>query len=387
VKVIKGTFKAVNSTFSPRKILVVTQFTIAIVLIISTIIIRQQVKKAQGRENGYDRSNLVYHYMEGDVQKNYALIKNELINSGAILSMSKTTSPITEIWTNSWSIGWDGKKTNDRTVINRFSADDAIVKTAGLTLVQGRDIDLQKYPTDSLAVLLNESALKVMGYKDPIGKTVNDMGQDWHIVGVVKDFIITSPYHPVEPVIITGAKAFFNVIHFRMNPANPMAQNIAGLESVFKKYNPQYVFNYRFVDDTYAKKFSDQQRTGTFATVFALLTIVISCLGLFGLASYMAENRIKEIGVRKVMGASVANITRLLSIDFLRLVIVALVIAAPLGYWAMYTWLQNFPYRVTIQWWVFVMAGGLAILISLATVGYQALKAAMTNPVKSLRSE
>jgi putative ABC transport system permease protein len=389
VKVIKGTFKAAHAAVSPRKILVVTQFTIAIVLIISTIIIRLQIKKGQDRHNGYDRSNLVYHYMEGDVAKNYPLIKNELLSQGIALSVSKTLSPITEIWANSWSIGWKGKGSKDRTVINRFSADDAIAKTAGLTLVQGRDLDLTNYPTDSLACLLNESAVKAMGFKEPLGQIVEDMGREWHVVGVVKDFIVNSPYRPVEPIMIAGAQAFFNVIHFKLNSANSLTDNIAGLQKVFKKYNPDYTFNYRFIDEAYERKFNSEKRSGKLATLFAVLTIIISCLGLFGLASYMAENRIKEIGVRKVLGASVMNITRLLSTDFLKLVIIAFVIAVPLGFWAMHAWLQSFPgpYRANMQWWVFALAGGLAVFISIATVSYQALRAAMSNPVKSLRSE
>ncbi|MFM9908623.1 MAG: ABC transporter permease, partial [Chitinophagaceae bacterium] len=216
---------------------------------------------------------------------------------------------------------------------------------------------------------------------------VKDMGIDWHIVGVVKDFILRSPYRPIDPMFIAGAKGWFNVIQMKLNDRNTTSGNIATIEAIFKKYNPQYPFNYRFTDEEYAKKFGNEKRTATLASLFAILTIIISCLGLFGLASYMAENRIKEIGVRKVLGASVMNITRLLSIDFLKLVLVAFLVAAPLGFWAMHSWLQNYPYHITIKWWVFVVAGSLAILIALLTVSSQAIKAAMTNPVKSLRSE
>jgi putative ABC transport system permease protein len=387
VKVIKGTFKAANALVTPRKVLVVAQFTFAIVLIIATIVVRQQIKKAQDRQSGYAKDDLVYHFMEGDVEKNYALIKNELLTSGIAVSVSKTNSPITETWSNTWSIEWKGKDPKDKTVINRFCADDAIVKTAGLQLVQGRDIDLQQYPTDSTAAILNESAVKAMGFKEPIGQLIKDMGEQWHVVGVVKDFIMNSPYQSMEPVMISGAKAWFNVIHIKLNSKNTTAHNVEGLTKVFKKYNPEYPFNYRFVDEEYGKKFSDEKRSATLASLFAILTIIISCLGLFGLASYMAENRTKEVGIRKVLGASVSNITRLLSIDFLKLVITAFVIAAPLGFWAMYSWLQSFPYRVTIQWWVFALAGSLSVIIALATVSFQAIKAALMNPVKSLRSE
>ena len=310
-----------------------------------------------------------------------------MLASGAAVSVTKTSAPITEGWSNTWSIEWPGKDPQDKRVIDRFIADDAIIKTTGLKLVTGRDFDLAKYPTDSNAALLNESAVKLMGFKDPIGQVVKDLGQDWTIVGVIKDFVLKSPYHPTEPMFIAGAKGWFNVIHIKLNGKNTAAKNIAIIETIFKKYNPEYPFNYRFTDEEYAKKFGDEKRTATLASLFAFLTIIISCLGLFGLASYMAENRIKEIGVRKVLGASVSHITRLLSVDFLTLVLVSFVIAAPLGYLAMNKWLQDFPYRISIQWWVFVLAGLLAVLIALLTVSFQSIKAAIANPVKSLRSE
>ena len=387
VSVLKGSLKAVNALVTPRKVLVILQFTFAIVLIIATIIVRQQIQNAQQRQAGYSKDNLVYHFMEGDVEKNYTLIKNELLAAGAATSVTKTSAPITEGWSNTWGIEWQGKNPKDKTVINRFCADDAFVKTAGLQLVAGRDFDLTNFPTDSTAALLNESAVRLMGFKDPIGQVLKDNGTDWHVVGVIKDFILTSPYMPTDPIFIAGAKAWFNVIHIKLNDKNTMEKNVAVLKQVFKKYNPLYELNYRFVDEEYARKFDDQKRTSTLATLFALLTIFISCLGLFGLSSYMAENRIKEIGVRKVLGASVGNITLLLSKDFLKLVFISFVIASPLAYWAMFSWLQAFPYRVTIQWWVFVLAGLSAVFIALFTISFQSIKAAIANPVKSLRTE
>ncbi len=387
VSVLKGSLKAANALVTPRKVLVIAQFSFAIILIIATIIVRQQIQKAQDRQTGYAKDNLVYHFTEGESAKNYTLIKNELLATGTAVSVTMTSAPVTEGWSNTWGLEWQGKDPKDKTVINRFCADDAVTKTLGLQLVSGRDLDLKNFPTDSNAALLNESAVKHMGFKEPLGQVIKDMGQDWHVVGVVKDFIINSPYHPLEPMFIAGAKGWFNVIHIKLNGKNPTEKNIASLKSIFKKYNPEYEMNYRFADEEYAKKFSDEKRTGTLATLFALLTIIISCLGLFGLSSYMAENRIKEIGVRKVLGASVTNITTLLSKDFLQLVLVSFIIAAPVAYWAMHTWLQNFPYRVAIQWWVFAIAGLSAIFIALITVSFQAIRAGMSNPVKSLRTE
>jgi putative ABC transport system permease protein len=387
VTVLKGTFKATNALVTPRKVLVVGQFAFAIILIISTVIVRQQIQNAQDRQAGYSKDNLVYHFMEGDVEKNYELIKNELISSGTVTSISRTSAPITEGWSNTWGLEWPGKDPKDKTLFNRFFADDAIAKTAGLQLVAGRDLDLKNFITDSSAMLLNESAVKHMGLKNPIGQILKDNGQDWHVVGVVKDFILQSPYQPMEPMFIGGAKGWFSVIHMKLNAKNTTANNVASLKKIFAKYNPEYELNYRFADEEYEKKFNDEKRTGTLASLFALLTILISCLGLFGLSTYMAENRIKEIGIRKVLGASVGNITTLLSKDFLRLVLIAFVIALPVAWWAMYTWLQSYPYRISIQWWVFALAGLGAMLIALFTVSFQSIKAGLTNPVKSLRTE
>jgi putative ABC transport system permease protein len=355
VTVLKGTFKSVNTLITPRKILVVLQFTFAIVLIINTIIIRQQIRYAQERQAGYNKNNLIYHMMQGDDEKNYTMIKNELLSTGVATSVTKTSAPLTQGWSNTWGIEWPGKDPNDRTIIDRYHADESIVKTAGLQIVMGRDLNLKEFITDSTAVLLNESAVKVMGFKDPIGKIIKD-DKDWHIIGVFKDFILTSPYRPTVPMVIEGAKGWFNVIHIKLNTQNKLSENLKNIEATFKKYNPEYPFSYSFVDEEYAKKFNDERRIGKLAGLFAALSIFISCLGLFGLATYMAQNRIKEIGVRKVLGASVSHITSLLSKEFLKLVLIAFVIATPVAWWAMDTWLKDFPYRVSISAWVFVLA-------------------------------
>jgi putative ABC transport system permease protein len=256
--------------------------------------------------------------------------------------------------------------------------------------MQGRDIDLKNYPTDSSAAILNEAAAKAMGFKDPIGQIINrgSFNTDWHIIGVVKDFILQSPYDPIRPMVIQGPKAnWFNLIHIKLNDANSTAANITAMQKVFNQYNPKYPFEYHFIDEQYARKFSDEQTTGTLSALFAGLTIFISCLGLFGLAAYMAQNRVKEIGVRKVLGASVASITALLSKDFIRLVIISIIIATPVAWWFMYKWLGGYDYHIHISWWIFFAAGLMAIGIALLTVSFQAIKAAIANPVTSLRSE
>ena len=388
VKVLKGGFKKVNALVTPRKVLVVLQFSFAILLIICTIIVQQQINHAQDREAGYDKNNLIYHFLTGDIEKNYTLIKSELISSGAASSVTKTSSPLTQGWSDSWGFEWEGKDPNDKTDFDRYSADDDFLKTAGLQLVKGRDLDLDKFITDSSALILNESALKVMKFKEPIGQQIKDGDQPFHVIGVIKDFILRSPYEPTHPMIIEGGKeGFFNVVHIKLSNLQPTAKSLKQAETIFKKYNPDFPFEYHFVDEEYARKFQDEKRTATLAAFFSGLTIFISCLGLFGLATYMAETRIKEIGVRKVLGASVTGITLLISKDFLRLVGIAFLIAAPVAAWSMETWLKNYPYRVHLHWWVFALAGGISFIIALFTISFQAIRAAVANPVTSLRSE
>jgi putative ABC transport system permease protein len=386
-KVLKGTFKAANALITPRKLLVVLQFTFAIILIICTSIVKQQIDHARDRESGYGKDNLVYHMLTGDLGKNFQLVKNELLQSGIAKSVTKTSSPLTQGWSDSWGFEWEGKDPQDKTDFDRFVADDGIVATAGLTLTRGRDFNLATYPTDSNAMIINESAAKVMNFKDPLGHLVKDGDNQYQIVGVVKDFILGSPYYPTKPMIIEGARSWFNVIHVKLNGANSVTSGLNKMQGIFKKYNPEYPFEYKFVDEEYAAKFKAEERTGTLAALFAALTIFISCLGLFGLATYMAENRIKEIGVRKVLGASVMGITTLLSKDFLKLVMISFVVASPVAWWLMHVWLKQYPYHVTIGWQVFLFAGLLSFLISVLTVSHQSIKAAIANPVKSLRTE
>ena len=388
IKVLKGTFKPVNALVTPRKILVVLQFSFAIALIICTIIVENQINYAQNRDAGYSRDNMAFVIMFGEARKNYNLIKRDLVNSGAAKAVTETSSPLTETWSSTDGFQWQGGSETDKKMnFKLFSADNDFSSTMNLSLLQGRNIDAEHYKTDSFAILLNETAVKQMGLKDPVGQTVTGFGINFKVIGVVKDFIIESPYEPVTPMIIVGPAFGYNVINFKINPQPSFATNLAKAEKVFKQYNPQYPFNCRFYDKEYAIKFADEQRAGTLAALFAGLTIFISCLGLFGLATYMAENRIKEIGIRKVLGASVTNIAGLLSKEFLKLVAISFVIASPIAWIIMNKWLLNYTYRIRIEWWVFLLAGSLSIIIAVATVSFQAIKAALSNPVKSLRTE
>jgi ABC-type antimicrobial peptide transport system permease subunit len=389
VAVLKGHFKKAHALVTPRKVLVVLQFTFAIILIICTLVIEQQVKHAQSRATGYNKDALINTSLNGDVNKNYDRIKQELLRQGIAVSVTKTSGPLTATYSTGGA-SWEGADPKDKTSFNYFDEDGGLVKTAGLQLLEGRDIDPEHYPTDSNAAVLNEAALRAMGFKHPIGQIINKgaWSTNWHVIGVVRDFVFESPYDRIQPMIFQGPRAdWYNYMHIKLNGAHSTADDLAAAEKVFHAYNPLYPFEYSFVDEEYARKFHGEQTTGTLTAFFAGLTIFISCLGLFGLAAYMAENRVKEIGVRKVLGASVAHITTLLTRDFVALVLIAIVLATPVAWWSMHKWLAGYSYRVTISWWTFVSVGVGAVLIALLTVSFQAIKAALANPVKSLRSE
>ncbi len=389
VSILKGKFKNSQAMVTPRRVLVVLQFSFAIILIIGTLIVVQQIRFAQHRNTGYDRNQLVYHFTTGSLNKNYLMVKNELLQSGIATRVNRTSWPLTEIWSDTWDIVWQGKSPFDKTDFVRFSTDENLVSTAGLHLIMGRDIDLAKYPTDSTASLLNETAVKTMGFKNPLGQLVSDYGKTFHVVGVIKDFILQSPFSPVSPMMIEGSAATtgLNVINVKLADNGSTTEGLGKMEQILKKYNPDYPFEYHFVDEQYARKFDDTRRTATLAALFAGLTILISCLGLFGLASFMATQRTKEIGVRKVLGASVLNLWKLLSKDFIVLILISLCIAVPTAYYFMYNWLLQFQYHTALSAWIFIAAGLGAILITLLTVSYQSIRAAMANPVTSLRSE
>lgn len=386
VKVLKGTFKGFNKAVNPRKALVVLQFTIAIILMVATFIIRQQIQHAQDRQNGYDKNNLIYIYLSGDIAKNFPLIKHALLNHNVATSITRSLSPVTSIMTNGM-IDWDGKMPDNSQTFDRLHVDEGAVTTLGLELLQGRDFDLTKFPSDSNAALITESAQRAMDFDEPIGKTIRDHGQDWHIVGVVKDVIMGSPFEQIRPIVMYGASSWFYVMHIKFNPDLPTQATLDKTRQIFKEYNPNEPFNYSFIDQEYASKFRDTQRLGNIAGLFTFLTIFISCLGLFGLAAYLAENRTKEIGVRKVLGASILSLVGLLNKEFLVLVGIACFVAFPIAYWAMDSWLNKFTYHTDIHWWIFAAIGVGALLIALFTVSSQAIKAALTNPVNSLRDE
>ncbi|RYY20359.1 MAG: FtsX-like permease family protein [Sphingobacteriaceae bacterium] len=389
VRVLKGLYKAKNQLVTPRKLLVVVQFTIAVVLITSTLIIYKQIKYTQERDTGYVQNRLLEHPINGDILKNFALIKHDLLNQGIATAVSKTSMTITNESSSSSGLQW-GDQNPDHVKINftQFASTGDFAKTMGLKLTAGRDIDLVNYPTDSDAVLLNETAINWMKLKSPIGQSITANNKSLKIVGVFKDFIVGSPYQTINPMVVYGTNHwYYGNMLIRLNDNQPMSASLKAAEVIFKKYNSAYPFEYQFVDQEYGQKFAEQERTGSLAALFAGLTVVISCLGLFGLAAYMAENRSKEIGIRRVLGAGIGSLVQLLTKEFVALVIIAVLIATPIGWYAMNKWLQDYNYRISISWTTFAFAGILALFIALFTVSFQAVKAALANPVKSLRSE
>jgi putative ABC transport system permease protein len=387
VKVLKGTFKAGPLAAIPRKALVVLQFTVSVVLIIGTIIVFKQVQYARDRPVGYDRDGLVImETTTSDLHDHFNALRNDLIASGAVVEIAESSSPTTGVNNDRNDVEWDGKDPSLNGGFGSVRVTTGYGKTVGWQFAAGRDFSSQ-LAMDSSAVVLNEAAVAYMGLKDPVGKTIRFRKRDHLVIGVIKNMVMQSPYKPVKQALFFLAPQDVEYINIKINPAMNAHDAMNKIAAVCKVYSPSVPFSYKFADEEYARKFSDEERIGKLATVFAVLAIFISCLGLFGMATFMAEQRIKEIGVRKILGASVLNLWSLLSKEFVTLVLIALVIALPLAYYFMYNWLQNYAYRSAMPWWVFAAAAAGALLITVLTVSYQSIKAALTNPVKSLRSE
>lgn len=393
VDVLKGTFRGGKYAGLPRKILVVVQFTVSIAFIIGTIIVVQQINHAKDRPIGYDKEGLVQiPTMSQDFEGKYDLMRSEFLGSGAVVEMSASSSPTTQIWSNRSGFVWEGKPEGFQEDLAWTEVTPEYARSLNLKIIQGRDFS-REFTTDSNAVLINQTALKYMGLVDPIGKFLKDDEEEdpndpLKIIGVVEDMITQSPYEPVKQGVYvfdkSGNASFYNL---RLNPKQSANQNLAVIERVFKEHFPDIPFQYDFVDEEYGEKFAAEERIGTLSGIFTALAILISCLGLFGLTSFVAEQRTKEIGVRKVLGASVFNVWNMLSKDFLKLVVISCFIAIPISYFVMNGWLQDYPYRVILSWWIFALAVVGALAITLLTVSFQAIKAANANPVKSLRTE
>ncbi|PQJ79287.1 ABC transporter permease [Polaribacter porphyrae] len=390
VTVLKGTFKTGRNSSLPRKILVVSQFTVSVALIIGTIVVMNQIDFAKNRPTGYNKEGLIQiPVMSSEFKGKRDVMRNQFIASGAVTEMAGTSSPMTEIWSSRSGYTWDGKPDGFQEEFAQTSVSYEFAETLGLKIIEGRGFS-REFPSDSTAVILNKSAVAYMGLENPADKYLRDKynAVSLKIIGVIDDIIIQSPYSPVKPSIYLFEKGnYVNYYNIRMNPTKSVADNLAIIKSTFKANFPNLPFVYQFVDEQYGQKFRAEERIASLSKVFTLLAIFISCLGLFGLASFVAEQRTKEIGVRKTLGASVSQLWMLLSKDFLKLVVISLTIGSPIAYLLMTKWLQKFPYRTDISWTVFVLACSGAIIITIITVSYQAIKSATSNPVDSLRTE
>jgi putative ABC transport system permease protein len=385
VKVLKGIIQPGRFASLPRRVLVVVQFSVSITLIISTVIVFRQIQHARNRPVGYNRDNLITVPMNTpQLRKHYDAIKNELMQSGIVERLA-LSSHSAAYFPNNNSIDWRGKDPNLVSYFRTVTVSPEFGKTIGWRIKEGRDF-LTDPQGDSSSVLLNETGAQITGLKNIVGETIQYNGKNYTVAGVVNDMITQSPYTPVPPAVFF-LDGYLGVITIRIKPNIPIQQALGKMAAVYNKYNAGNPFEFKFVDDEFAKKFSNEMRIGNLSTFFAILAIFISCLGLFGLASYVTEQRTREIGIRKVLGASLFNLWRLLSGEFVLPVVIALFIAIPTAYYFMHNWLQDFEYRTAISWWIFAIAGICALLLTLLTVSFHSIRSALTNPVKSLRTE
>jgi ABC-type antimicrobial peptide transport system permease subunit len=388
VKTLKGTFRTGRRAALPRKALVVVQFTVSVTLVIGTLLIYKQIQHAKNRPIGYSRDGVVTLTMKTEeVRKGYEAFRDELLNAGVVTAVAQAESPVTNAWTTNSGFQWKGKDPAMQDELVTVGTTHDFGKVVGWQIKEGRDFSTA-FATDSAGFILNETAVKYMGFNNPIDERIKAFGREYKVVGVVKDLVMQSLYQPVRPMVFYID--VFNRVGFITLKINPQQGAGAALEkigAIFKHHYPATPFEYEFADDDFARKYQAEQRIGDLAAIFAVLTVLISCLGLFGLSAYTAEQRTKEIGIRKVLGASVTSLWGLLSKDFVGLVLIAFAIATPLAYYFLSGWLENYEYRTDLSWWVFALAGGGALLITLLTVSFQAIKAALNNPVKSLRME
>jgi len=384
VKVLKGKIHVGKAAALPRKILVVLQFSCSIALIICTYIIYQQVQYAKDRPTGYDRNRLMITDMNEDLGRNYTAIKNDLIEKGVAETVTTATAPVTTGGNHRDVDEWPGKRPGESVDMGWIRVSDGYFKTLGMSMKEGRDFNS---PSDTLNVIFNEAAVKLLRLQNPLNQTITWIDTKLRIVGIVKNALTTSPFAPADPTLFFYDPTPQSVIMYRLSSGIKTRDAITKLTAIFNNYNPAYPYTYTFADDGYASKFKFEELIGKLAGLFAALAIFISCLGLFGLAAYIAEQRTKEIGIRKVLGASVSQLWLLLSKDFILLTLISCVIASPVAFYYMHDWLLKYDYRIVISPFVFIIAAILAITITVITISFQSIRAATMNPVKSLRTE
>ncbi|MEP7319310.1 MAG: FtsX-like permease family protein, partial [Panacibacter sp.] len=383
VRVLKGAIHTGKSSLS-RKVLVVVQFSCSIALIISTVIIYQQIQHAKDRPTGYDINRLISTNITDDLIKNFDALKNEATEKGLVSSVTTATSPATDIWWHTDIDQWPGKTAGETVEMGCIFVSEDYFKTVGMTINDGKNFS-NGY--DSTSVVFNEAAIKRLRIENPVGKKITWGGGQYTIAGVVKDALMISPFKAADPTMFYCAPDPQGIVLYRLSPAVKTQDAITKLTAIFNKYDPAYPYNYSFADADYASKFNLEMLIGKLAGVFAALAIFISCLGLFGLAAYVAEQRTKEIGIRKVLGASVQQVWLLLSKDFIVLVAISCLIATPVSYYFLHNWLMNYDYHISIGAGVFIAGSLMALAITIITISFQAIKAAIANPVKSLRTE
>ena len=386
VNTLKGNLKIGRSDALPRKILVVVQFASSVILMIGTVIIYQEIQHGKNRPIGFDNRGLISVDWSSDIGKNYEALRADLLSSGVVSSICKSNSPPSEIFSNNNGWEWKNSQPVEKSVIfSTIATDYDYTKTIGIKLIAGRDFS-RDY-ADSNSVMLNEAAVKRMGLKNPVGEGLKWNDKKMTVVGVVPDIQMESPFRPISPLTIIFNKDWVGCVNVRISPKISASAAIKRIQPIFDRYNPAFPFVYRFADTEYAKKFNYEELVGNLAAIIAVIAIFISCLGLFGLASFTAEQRVKEIGVRKVLGASVLSLWQLLSKDFVKLVLISCVIAVPVAYYFMNEWLKDYQYKINIGVGVFVMVIASSVIITLVTVSFQAIRAATANPTRSLRSE
>jgi ABC-type antimicrobial peptide transport system permease subunit len=383
VKVLKGKPTVGKGASMPRKILVTLQFGFSILLIISMFVIYNQIQLAKGRDIGYSQENLITVPLNKDYHDNLKSLKAELLASGSVESMVRVNSAITDVNSNNF-VGWPGKPDELKVIFTTIVTDYDWAKTMGVKMIEGRDFS-EDFKSDSMAIIVNKAAIKIMGLKDPIGTELDLWGKKRKLIGVCDDVLMGSPYEEVKPMFAV-MDDWWGSITIRLKKGDLQA-SLRAVETIFKKYGPAYPFEYTFVDVEFQKKFTTINLTSKLASLFAILAVIITGLGLFGLASFTAEQRTKEIGIRKVLGASVPSVVGLISKDFSIMVIVAFSLSAPLSWWLMTQYLERYTIRTSIAWWIFPVTGILALAFALLIVSTQALRAAHSNPVNSLRNE
>lgn len=384
VQVLKGTIHTGKSSSLSRKILVVIQFSCSIALIISTAIIYRQVKYAKDRPTGYSLQRLMQSSMNDDLTKNYTALKNEMRQKGIAESVTTATSPATDVWWHTDIDAWPGKNPGETVEMGCIFVNEDYFKTVGMNLQAGRNFSGAH---DSTSVIFNETAIQRLRIKNPIGRQITFNDHPYTIAGVVKDALMISPFGAADPTMFYCYPDAKNIMLYKLSPNIKTQEAVAQLTALFNKYDPAYPYSYSFADENYASKFKLETLVGKLAGLFAGLAIFISCLGLFGLAAYVAEQRTKEIGIRKVLGASVSQVWVLLSKDFIVLVLISCFIASPVAYYFLHDWLLHYNYRISMGAGVFVLSALMAIIITIVSVSFQSIKAAMANPVKSLRRD